>query len=301
MSERDLLEQIEDALSGEVSHDIVRAWLWIRVVHSGSVTHEELREQFDDSRTILADGLRLGIMAATNTEVKSSEWTFKKSEAGDNSATHVRLRRARKKRKGDAPVTDHLETLSGREKINYAFAHPRSKACQFIIRNVTVRVSRVFAKAYEARTGRKYWPAMIVKNERSFRMMGRWCNERGLRYEEWIRYCEKAYKRRTKRKAFPAPSNCCGPWVCSLWEEETAPKEHKHAGHTYRKVSENIRSRLTDAGFDMTRHNDEMIEYLESRAKEKTTLSEMYQPEPDDELEKIVDWVVSHEVSNGNG
>lgn len=323
MTERPLIEQLEDALSGDFSHNIVRVWAWVRISHAGSITHEGLREQFTDARSALADGLRLGVFKATKDEVLTSEWpksspitqTGEPARLEEDSAEEeptdkqgfqrggsVRPRK-RRKRASDAPVSERLSTMTGRDRIRYAFDHPHSRGCQVVIRDVAARVSRAYKKAYNERTGRLYWDNMITKNARSFRMIAKWCTEQGIRYAEWFRFCEKTYRQRSKRKAFPAPANCIGTWILEQWGEVTGSKEHRHAGHTYKEVSKDLRSQLIDAGFDVTEYDDDMIEYIESRAKDKSELPEaMYEPDSDSAIETIVDWISNSKgVANGNG
>jgi len=207
----------------------------------------------------------------------------------------------RKRRKGDAPIFEHLSTLSGRERVKYAFAHPRSLPCKEVIVEATRRVARRYVAAYKERTGRKYWDHMVNKNERSFRKIAAWCAIHGLRYDEWFRWGAKYHKKNAASKGFPAPTVFAGEWLSNAYIESLDSGGHAHAGHTYAEASTGLRDRIRAGGIDTKGIDNEMLEYLESSAREKKLFPETYQPETDERYASIVDWIVENEVTDGNG
>lgn len=325
MATRDLFEQLTDALSGSRAHEIVRAWAWVKIVHRGSVRSEHFHAQFADAPAILKGARDSGVLRLREGEVLAGEWPSSDAtdereappqsgavgtyhnlsvdtsnssnrENGECSDPDVSPPRPRRRKKGDSPVRDKLDSLSGPERVRFAFENPRSKYCAAVIAEATSRAGRAYAARYETKTGRKYWPNMINKNAAKFREIAQWCAVQGISVDDWIKFVAKTYREKSNVRTFPSPAHCAGPWVMDCWLEATGPKPHRHAGHTYAKASDSLRDRLGVAGFEVASYDDDLLDWFVSRAKDKKNVPELYTPDADDEIEAIVDWLVRHEV-----
>lgn len=324
MASRTLFDQLVDALNSRVPDGVVRAWAWIRIAREGQVRSEHFQEKFPDHEYILEIGSRIGVLYTRKSWVFSRRWPVgvsekeilpsntktadgtyanllydntmdlkkEKGECSDRPQTSTRSRRPRK---DDAPVRERLRELTGPERTRYAFKHPRSKYCQEVIRAATAQAGRVYAQRYEKVTGRRYFPSLVNKNVEKFKVIAGWCAEQDLSPGDWYDYVAVLYKNGSKLKTFPSPAHCSGPWAMDSWMEDSAPKKHRHAGHTYEQVSGNIRERLKVAGFDISDYDDDILDWIASRARDKIRVPELYESDDDTRIEKIVDWLVAQE------
>ena len=231
----DLRRQLATCLTGDLLEESKLVWIYLIACRPTGCGAPMLAKQ-------------LGIDVTDALEVLKEEGLVKLAVLHHGGAVWKAIKYATKtktKKGEDAPVSVHF------------------KAKEFI---------KVYQRLRKAAMGREMTVAgaQICKH---FEEVAEWLESNGVGSVAFMRFAIERSDWMEDRMPFPTPSFLRGPWIRGQWDEAraggataTATRASKHAGTTYGEADSSNKSKLAQAGLDVSELSEAELRYIETCA-----------------------------------